>query len=210
MSFLKTHEAILPDLGQTRKRIAKNKIIGKVNINSSRKPFYIQVILWREQMDMLEHLGAPDEIGIQAVTLFDSYAENPVTGEVSPSTCKIAELHFVVDMWNMNVVTHEVFHAIVHRMRLMYPGASLLPYEEYADAEEEIAYELGNWSEKVFTWLFNNDPNNTEENFLQKIISVDSTKYLSTPKLPDWIFKQDESETNPGKQLVFDFNKEQP
>lgn len=210
MSVLNKNEAILLGDLNPKRRIQKDKIHGKSIISSSRKPFYIQVVLWKEQSDMLCHIGEPEETGIQAVTLFDTYVENPITGENSPTSYKIAELHFVSNMWNINVVAHEVFHAIVHRMRIMYPGAALLPYEQYADAEEEIAYELGNWVQKVFTWLFNNDPCNINGDFLYTAIAGDKTKYLSTPTLPDWVTNIREDISPTQKQMVLNFNKEQP
>ncbi|WEU67450.1 hypothetical protein [Xanthomonas phage JGB6] len=36
--------------------------------------------------------------------------------------------------------------------------AHLIMLDEYADAEEEIAYEMGNWTERVHEFLWTNDP----------------------------------------------------
>lgn len=175
-----------PDSSPVKRRIAKEKIIGKLRVNSSRKPFYIHVVLWNTHADMLSHLREDDE-NLQAVTMLDAFMENPITGEVSPLSYKIAEIHFAANNWNVNVVAHEVFHAIVHRMRLMYPAAHLLAREEYAAAEEEIAYELGNWVERIHSWLWTVDPGATPHNPAQRMTgSTPQGRFISNPKLPDW------------------------
>jgi hypothetical protein len=177
-----------PESNLAKRRISRDKIVGKLRVNSSRKPFYIQVILWKAHPDMLAHLGENDP-QLQAVTQLDAFMENPLTGEVSPLSQKIAEIHFAADAWNVNVVAHEVFHAIVHRMRLMYPAAHLLPHEEYAAAEEEIAYELGNWVERIHTWLWSVDPGPPPHNPAYRLSPRDSAQghFISNPTLPEWV-----------------------
>lgn len=191
VSHIEDIPGMLWEPGETppKRRVPKEKIMGKLRVNSSRKPFYINILLWREHADMLSHLGEQDP-GLQAVTQLDAFIENSLTGEVSPLSYKIAEIHFARDCWNVNVVAHEIFHAIVHRMRLMYPAAHLLAHEEYAAAEEEVAYELGNWVERVHAWLWQIDPPQGTPDPAFRMPSSKQGHFISNPTLPEWVRRE--------------------
>jgi hypothetical protein len=136
----------------------KSKISGILKLNSSRKPYYYNIILWND----INHLKDYFEINqpgneTLAMTCFEPWLVDGETGDVYINP-KLGELHFARDHWNINVISHEVQHAIIHRMRLIWPPAHLILLDEYVDAEEEIAYETGNWIEKIHNFLWSNDP----------------------------------------------------
>lgn len=139
------------------KRKQKSKLVGQMRLRSSRKPYYFQVYLWSDIAALHHHFDLDPTDDTLAMTTFEPWFVDHATGKVFINP-KLGELHFAVDHWNVNVVAHEVTHAIMHRMRLIWPPAHLLMLDEYADAEEEVAYELGNWTERVHHWLWQLDP----------------------------------------------------
>lgn len=137
------------------KRKNRGKIVAQMKLPSSRKPYYFQVILWETIDDLKEYFDVDDDT--LAMTCFEPWYVDSDTGQVYINP-KLGEIHFARDAWNVNVVAHEVQHAIIHRMRLIWPPAHLIMLDEYADAEEEIAYEMGNWTERVHSFLWEHDP----------------------------------------------------
>lgn len=137
------------------KRKNRGKIVAQMRLASSRKPYYFQVILWDTIEDLKEYFEVDDDT--LAMTCFEPWYVDSDTGQVFINP-KLGEIHYARESWNVNVVAHEVQHAIIHRMRLIWPPAHLIMLDEYADAEEEIAYETGNWTERVHTFLWEHDP----------------------------------------------------
>ncbi len=138
------------------KRKDHSKILATYKLTSARKPYYYRVYLWRDMPAMQDYFDDPDPDTL-ALTCFEPWYIDDTTGNVYIQP-KLGEIHFAVSNWNVNVIAHEVQHAIVHRMRLIWPAAHLIMLDEYADAEEEIAYETGNWVERVHTFLWTHDP----------------------------------------------------
>lgn len=137
------------------KRKNRSRIVAQMRLAASRKPYYFQVFLWETIEDLKEYFEVDDDT--LAMTCFEPWYVDSDTGQVFINP-KLGEIHYARDAWNVNVVAHEVQHAIIHRMRLIWPPAHLIMLDEYADAEEEIAYETGNWTERVHTFLWENDP----------------------------------------------------
>lgn len=158
----------------------KSKLLGQFKLSSARKPYYYQVYLWRDIKDLKNYAELDPTDDTLAVTCFEPWYVDDSTGQVYINP-KLGEIHFAANNWNVNVIAHEVQHAIVHRMRLIWPAAHLIMLDEYADAEEEIAYENGNWVERVHTWLWGLDPN-PKGGFHRKGFAL--PKYLSPIKFP--------------------------
>lgn len=137
------------------KRKDKTKIVATMKLTASRKPYYFQVVLWETIDDLKSYFEVDDDT--LAMTCFEPWYVDDDTGNVYINP-KLGEIHYARGHWNVNVCVHEVQHAIIHRMRLIWPPAHLILLDEYADAEEEIAYETGNWSERVHSFLWENDP----------------------------------------------------
>lgn len=78
---------------------------------------------------------------------------------------KLGELHFIVDLWNIEIVSHEVGHAIFQRMRVLSPTYTSVCEQTaipekwlgVSTTEELICYELGKWVENIYgkLWLAN-------------------------------------------------------
>lgn len=137
------------------KRKDHSKIVAQLRLPSARKPYYYQVFLWDDIQDLKDYFDVDDDT--LAMTCFEPWYVDDDTGSVYINP-KLGEIHFARDHWNVNVIAHEVQHAVIHRMRLIWPPAHLILLDEYADAEEEIAYETGNWVERVHGFLWSNDP----------------------------------------------------
>lgn len=137
------------------KRKNRTRLVGQMRLGASRKPYYYQVYLWETIEDLKAYFEVDDDT--LAMTSFEPWFVDQSTGQVYINP-KLGEIHFAREHWNVNVVAHEVQHAIIHRMRLIWPPAHLIMMDEYADAEEEIAYETGNWVERIHTWLWGLDP----------------------------------------------------
>lgn len=137
------------------KRKDKSKIVAQMRLASSRKPYYFTVYLWSTIDDLKAYFEVDDDT--LAMTCFEPWYVDDDTGSVYINP-KLGEIHYAIGHWNVNVAAHEVQHAVIHRMRLIWPPAHLILLDEYADAEEEIAYETGNWVERVYDFLNQNDP----------------------------------------------------
>ena len=141
------------------KRKDKSKVVGQFKLPASRKPYYFTVVLWDDIESLRDYfdVNGPTDGETLAMTCFEPWHVDDSTGNVYINP-KLGEIHFARDHWSVNIIAHEVQHAIIHRMRLVWPPAHLILLDEYADAEEEIAYETGNWTESVFRWLHQQDP----------------------------------------------------
>lgn len=136
-------------------RIRASQLHGRITLPSVREPHYFTVYLWRDVFQMVQHVGAdPDAL---AVTCFEHLNLDPETGMLQVPR-KLGEIHYAANHWNINIVAHETLHALIHRMRVLWPSAALVMRDEFADAEEELAYEFGRWVERQFSWLWKQDP----------------------------------------------------
>ena len=134
-------------------------IVATMKLLAARKPYYYQIILWDSIESLKSYFDIPAEDHSLAMTTFESWFVDEDTGSVYINP-KLGEIHFARAHWNINVITHETMHAVIHRMRLVWPPADLINSDAYPDAEEEIAYEAGNWVEKIHEFLWLHDPGN--------------------------------------------------
>lgn len=141
------------------KRKDRSKIVDILKLTSSRKPYYFQVYLWSDLKHLREHFDIEPDDETLAMTCFEPWYVDQDTGSVYINP-KLGEMHFARDNWSINIVAHEVQHAVIHRMRLIWPPAHLILLDDYADAEEEVAYETGHWVERTHRFLTKHDPHN--------------------------------------------------
>lgn len=160
------------------KRKDKTKIIAQMRLGASRKPYYFQVFLWDDIKSLRAYFHDPADPEATADTLamtsFEAWYVDPDNGSIYINP-KLGEIHFARDHWNVNIIAHEVQHAIMHRMRLIWPPAHLLMLDEYADAEEEIAYETGHWVAQIHKFCQAHNPVTVE---------FDIPRYTSTVRYP--------------------------
>lgn len=162
------------------KRKDKTKIVATMRLSASRKPYYYTVVLWESIEDLKDYFEVDDET--LAMTCFEPWYIDDDTGNVYINP-KLGEVHYARGSWNVNVVAHETQHAIIHRMRLVWPPAHLVLLDEYAEQEEEIAYETGNWVERTHTFLWENDPGGSTPKPYQRA-NFPLPRYLSEVRYP--------------------------
>lgn len=159
------------------KRKDRAGLVSTLKLPSSRKPYYYHVYLWRDIAALRAYFDLdPTDDETLAMTCFEPWYVDADTGDVYIAP-KLGELHFAVAHWSVNIIAHEVQHAIVHRMRLVWPPAHLILLDEYVDAEEEIAYETGHWVQAVYDFLTTND--------LGGPVAWALPKYTSTVRFPN-------------------------
>lgn len=161
------------------KRKDRSKIVATMELRSARKPYYFKVFLWQDIEDLRAHFEVED--GTLAMTCFEPWLVDDETGKVYINP-KLGEIHFARDHWNVNVIAHEVQHAMIHRMRLIWPPAHLIMLDEYADAEEEIAYETGSWVEKTHGFLWQHDSGGVKGPIRGKFSFAPYTSEIKFPK----------------------------
>jgi hypothetical protein len=193
------------------KRVDKPHPVSRMTLSSVRKPHYFHVYLWDSIWDLLRHVKLDDST--LAVTMFEPLRIGDDGQPLVPN--KLGEIHYARDHWNVNIIAHETLHAVVHRMRLIWPPANLIMRDEYEDAEEEIAYEFGRWVEKTHSWLWKLDPPRDTPVDPSKRRHIPNVYWVSEARFPD-IFQQidepngathDEYEgTCTGEQYEFDFD----
>lgn len=114
--------------------------------------------LWKEKDDLLQN-SIPDESmpdkGAGAACRHAPYfiQANQSGPAVIKAPRKLGELHFISGIWNMEVVSHECFHATMHICELLniQPAVDII-YEEMA------AYIHGELVDATYRWLWNVDP----------------------------------------------------
>ena len=139
----------------------KANLVVQWKLKSSRKPFYFHVFLWKTQEafdkntldnNPGEALGcanlAPDIICFNTVTKEETQIIRP----------KLGEIHFIKGKWNMEIVAHELMHAIIHRIRLMAKPTFEEIANQEGDSEEEICWEFGWWVDQIYRLLWDTDP----------------------------------------------------
>lgn len=138
-----------------RKPPVPGRVVASTKLMSNRKPHFYVVHLWDDRKRMVRTLDLPDK-NTQAVTF--SYwnlpsEENP---QPHPDEC-LGEIHFAMGAWSPEVIAHEVFHAVLHRGRMVAPFLGWMLHVAQ-DFEEHLAYELGEWTQALLGWLNEKDP----------------------------------------------------
>lgn len=72
---------------------------------------------------------------------------------------KVGEIHFFADGWNLDTVVHESLHAVIGAARWIGPKLAELDSGDDIDQEEIVCYRLGRMTNKLYRWLWKNNPN---------------------------------------------------
>jgi hypothetical protein len=125
---------------------------------------FVTVYLWENREDMIAASMNPP--GTRAACDHMPYRESP-DGSVWISP-KVGELHFVEGDWNLEIVAHEILHAIFGIIRAIGPHPEAIFNQdkrsangsEYlmGSAEEDICYLHGQMVDDVYRWLWENNP----------------------------------------------------
>lgn len=135
-------------------------LVARTKVRLGRQPHYLAVFLWRTE----EALRRNTDLGPARPGRRTSGVHCCVpcwldqeSGEPLPRA-KIGELHFVAGEWTVEVVSHEVMHGVIHRLRVCCPSPRQV-FEHLDDMlhEEEICYDAGRWVREIYRWLWNVD-----------------------------------------------------
>ena len=136
----------------------ESQLMGKWKISAGKKN-YFHVFLWpsQETFDQNTYDNKPGESS-GCVNLAPPYIEVYKDGTTSEEMIrpKLGEVHFIKDKWDMEVVAHELFHALMHRLRFVKPSAEDI-MEQVGSSEEDVAYEFGRWVDKIYRKLWEKD-----------------------------------------------------
>lgn len=134
------------------------EIVATSRIRSLHRPYYFKVILWRNHDALLKATGVePDTLACCENRWRGTYAHSRKKNTSRPSGRQLGTLHFSRGRWNINVVSHECLHAVLHKARLLGPNLTSLD-SPFQNREEDLAYELGFWVEEVVTFLTRHNP----------------------------------------------------
>lgn len=61
-------------------------------------------------------------------------------------------------MWTMEIVAHELCHALIHKLRTSGSLLQMVLEQNPMDAEEAICHEFGWWMEQAWRWLWKVNP----------------------------------------------------
>jgi len=129
-------------------------LVAQAIMRSSRRPHYWHVFLWRDRAAMLMNTTQTDE-HTQACHCSCPILVDPESGDLLPGS-KLGEVHFVTGDWDIEVVAHELQHALIQRLRCLCPSPRSVVDE--IEAEEEVCYEFGRWFAHAYRWLWDVDP----------------------------------------------------
>jgi len=122
------------------------------------KRHYFHVFLWATQEDFDKN--TLDNISYESsgcVNFAPSIIECSSEGEREIVRPKLGEIHFIKKKWTIEVVAHELCHALIHRLRVIEPKAQDVVDQEN-ESEELICYEFGAWVDQIYRLLWKDDP----------------------------------------------------
>lgn len=135
-------------------------LISHIVIKSSVKPHYWDAFLWinRDAMHHVTDETNPNVAGIHRPESFSArFNENSELVGVS-SDPKLGEIHLVSGEWGFEVVSHELCHLLLHRIKVLGPRDVVSVLGDNIEDEEALCYEFGRIFEEVWKWLWDEDP----------------------------------------------------
>lgn len=114
---------------------------------------YLRLVLWPDQGAMASAVRRKAARGASALFVPGPGARG------KPTSARIGDVHLVAGRWDLEVVAHEVQHALHHRQALHGPEPGDVAEQVEAlsyvggRADEELAYEAGRWIAGLVRWL---------------------------------------------------------
>lgn len=139
----------------------KEKLVSKCKLKSAGRHYY-DVFLWEDQKSFDENTNdnEPEEaagcVNFAPTRLLISQ-DGSIHKKIPPK--KMGEVHFIKGKWDMEIVAHELCHALIGRLRHNATLKLCDVIQQNDDAEEIICYEFGRWVDQTYRWLWENDPN---------------------------------------------------
>lgn len=131
----------------------------KFNIN---KQYYFHIYLWKNITAY--YSNTPH-------TIYPIITKEKISHSLAcmlPCTCssfnnktiipnKLGEIHFIKNKWNIEIIAHELQHAIIHKIRLLPPYFEDILLQK-DNAEEYICYLFGYMMSSIYTKLYAINP----------------------------------------------------
>jgi hypothetical protein len=131
----------------------ESKLIAKWKIKSGNR-HYFHVFLWKNQKAFDENtLDNNPHTSLGCVNLAPTIMLFTNKGTKKIIRPKLGEVHFIKDKWDLEVVAHELCHALIQRLRMIKPSAKSV-VEQTKNNEETICYEFGEWVDKIYRMLW--------------------------------------------------------
>jgi len=131
----------------------ESNLIAKRKLMAGKK-YYFHVFLWADQESFdANTLDNSPKQSSGCVNLAPSIIEVSESGEREIIRPKLGEVHFIQDKWDLEIVAHELCHALIQRIRMISPSAVQI-VEQEGNAEEDICYEFGRWIDQIYRLLW--------------------------------------------------------
>ena len=123
------------------------KCMARTKIEALGGGSFWRVYLWEDTESMILQSGIDGEC--RACHCSMQYYENIITGAKSTHPL-MGEIHFIKDKWDVEVVSHECTHAMIHYNN----SRNLKDESEYMTVEEQLCYLQGDLCNNVYKWLW--------------------------------------------------------
>lgn len=137
-------------------RKATKGIIATTRLKRRGDRYYLDAFLWRTAGEMRRVLSLRDgAYGCHHPMPYREIINDRGRAIDRWAGPKLGEIHVVRNNWNMEVVSHEIAHAVIHRLR----ATALSKKDLDMDKEEEpICYAAGTWADQLYRWLWKRNP----------------------------------------------------
>ncbi len=132
-----------------------SRLVARTRIRAKGTPHFWDVFLWPDRRTMRANTGEKDPLAAalhQAVPVL----ADPESGDLLPRR-KMGEVHFCRGSWDMEVVAHELMHAVFWRLATLCPSCLAILRDGDMSKEEEVCYDFGRWVQHVYKFLWQHD-----------------------------------------------------
>ena len=120
---------------------------------------YFHVFLWKTQKSFIANACDVDTTTLGcanlACTMIRVHEDGTEDIVIRP---KLGEVHFIKDQWDLEIVAHELCHALIHRIRQIKPSFKNI-IDQDGRSEEDICYNFGAWVNEIYNHLWKVNPN---------------------------------------------------
>ncbi len=130
----------------------------KYKIFCNDKYHYFHIFLWKTQKafdeNTLDNIPKESAACVNLAPTIIEYSNKVEKEIIRP---KLGEIHFISKKWSLEIIAHELCHALVQRLRMIKKPTLQQVIEQYEDSEEEICYEFGSWVDMIYRLLYKDD-----------------------------------------------------
>jgi hypothetical protein len=135
----------------------KSKCLAQWTLKVGRR-HYFHVFLWdsQESFDQNTLDNEPGQV-LGCVNYCPYTIEIEKKREKKIIMPKLGEIHFIKDIWTLEIVAHELCHALLHRLDYLEPSIDEI-FSEEGNSEESICLEFGQWMDEIYRHLWQKNP----------------------------------------------------